>query len=674
MHLAPPPDPVAGNSTLIGTRIGTALLVAVLLACAPSVAASATSAAHRRPTAILVLIPPPQYPASRPDGLSLFDQLAARPELSLGLVNATQSSYSRTQALLDISQGTRVSRSTYAPPGDPVLTLRADARGAGFAGWADAKRRAAAAPASVHPGLLAGSVPGGAAYVSTRADDGLSAIPAADGAGRVALLTRGATATIAARARGALRTHRFVVVSMPARSQALTQLDAILNDRRGDELVLVVQAPPAARGSELLRAGMSATGTPGTLTSATTRRDGIVAAIDVLPTILRHLELAIPADVHGEPIMVQQGRSQSALEDLSKRLRLVGGRRTPTIVALLLSWLALGLALTIARGRAGAFAARRLGALTVLWIPTTVLLPAALHPSRTVELLIVVGGGFVLAAATDRLVRWPRGPLAPMLAASIAYTVDLARDSTLTVQSLLGSNPRAGSRFYGIGNELEAALSALLLLGVAAALSRRAPSRSAAAVFAIAGAAGAAISGSGRLGADVGGVITLGTGTAVATVLMLPGGVSRRALAFVLLTPAIAIASLAARDLATAGNGHFTRSVLHARSIGDLANTLGRRYELAFHVLRGGLMPLLVLICLLTVTYAVRFRERIYAPLRDVGAWRAGLLGGLSCGIAGMLFNDSGPLLLVVTVFVLASASAYLTAPPVSSNARLDSS
>ena len=114
--------------------------------------------------------------------------------------------------------------------------------------------------------------------------------------------------------------------------------------------------------------------------------------------------------------------------------------------------------------------------------------------------------------------------------------------------------------------------------------------------------------------------------------------------------------------------------MLHARSIGDLANTLGRRYELAFHVLRGGLMPLLVLVCMLAVTYAVRFRERIYAPLHDVGAWRAGLLGGLSCGVAGMLFNDSGPLLLVVTVFVLASASAYLTAPPGTSNTWLDSS
>ena len=638
-----------------------ALLVIVLLALAPSAPAFAAPL----PTAILVLIPPAQYPASQPDRPSLFDHLVARPELSLGLVSATQSSYSRTQALLDISQGTRVSRSTYAPREDPLLTLRSDAQGASFIGWAGAVRRAAAAPASVRPGLLAASVPGGAAYVSTRADDGLSAVPAADVGGHVASLSRGPTATLAARARQALANRRFVVVSMPARPQALVQLDAILSDRRPGELVVVLQAPPAARQSQLLRAGMTATGTPsGTLTSATTRRNGIVAAIDVLPTILRHLAVSIPDDVHGDPIVVRSGRSQSALEGLSKRLRMVGGRRTPTIVTLLLAWLALGLALTIAAERVGAFAARRLGALTVLWIPTTVLVPAAVHPSRTLELVLIVGGAFLLAVITDRLVPWPRGPLAPTVAAAIAYTVDLARDSTLSVQSLLGSNPRSGSRFYGIGNELEAALSVLLLLGVAAALSGRTPSRAAAAVFAIVGATGAAIMGSGRLGADVGGVITLGTGTAVAAVLMLPGGVSRRAIAFVLVTPALAVACLAALDLATGGNGHFTRSVLHARSIGDLANTLGRRYELAFHVLQGGLMPLLVLVCLLAIAYAFRFRERIYAPLRDRGAWRAGLIGGLSCGIAGMLFNDSGPLLLVVTVFALTCASAYLTAPP----------
>ena len=43
-----------------------------------------------------------------------------------------------------------------------------------------------------------------------------------------------------------------------------------------------------------------------------------------------------------------------------------------------------------------------------------------------------------------------------------AYLVDLAFGSPLIIRSLLGPNPLFGSRFYGIGNELEAALSALL--------------------------------------------------------------------------------------------------------------------------------------------------------------------------------------------------------------------
>ena len=57
---------------------------------------------------------------------------------------------------------------------------------------------------------------------------------------------------------------------------------------------------------------------------------------------------------------------------------------------------------------------------------------------------------------------------------------------------------------------------------------------------------------------------------------------------------------------------------------------------------------------MLAVAYAVRYRERIYAPLRGSPAWRAALAGGLAASVVGALFNDSGPILLVFGVFVLA--------------------
>ena len=75
----------------------------------------------------------------------------------------------------------------------------------------------------------------------------------------------------------------------------------------------------------------------------------------------------------------------------------------------------------------------------------------------------------------DRLVAWPRGPAVPALAGLAAYTLDLAFGSPLIIRSLLGPNPLFGSRFYGIGNELEGTLAALLVVALGALLFGRGP-------------------------------------------------------------------------------------------------------------------------------------------------------------------------------------------------------
>ena len=90
------------------------------------------------------------------------------------------------------------------------------------------------------------------------------------------------------------------------------------------------------------------------------------------------------------------------------------------------------------------------------------------------------------------------------------------------IRSLLAPNPRSG-RALRIGNELEATLPVLAFVGLAALLYGARLPRARVDVRLGRPALGAAI-GAGRLGADVGGVITVGAGTAVAVLLMLPGG------------------------------------------------------------------------------------------------------------------------------------------------------
>jgi hypothetical protein len=117
---------------------------------------------------------------------------------------------------------------------------------------------------------------------------------------------------------------------------------------------------------------------------------------------------------------------------------------------------------------------------------------------------------------------------------------------------------------------------------------------------------------------------------------------------------------LAALDLATAhGTGHFSGSVLHARSAGDLRDILARRYGAALGELGNGAMPEATAIALVLSAAALRWRRRLHPSLTDPG-WRAALAGGLTAGVVGALTEDSGPVLLVVAVFALGCVTAYL--------------
>jgi hypothetical protein len=348
------------------------------------------------------------------------------------------------------------------------------------------------------------------------------------------------------------------------------------------------------------------------------------------------------------------------------------------ILALLFTWAALILALGLVADRRGIRAGMRIGGLAMLWVLPVLLFTGWLAPTRLAEISIVVGGSFALAALTDRFVRWPRGPLVPAAVAIVAYGADLVFGSTLIICSLLGVNPRSGSRFYGLGNELESTLVVLVIVALGVALMRRADfestsapfgrgpgrSRRAAAIVVVAGLVAAVFVGAGQLGADVGGVMTVGGGIAVMAILMLPGTPSRRLVVLAIAAPVLAVVGLALLDLATGGNGHFTRTVLKADSMQALWDILERRYALAFNVLKTGAMPFVTALAVLSAAYAARYRERIYAPLRGSPAWRAALAGGLAAAVVGAVFNDSGPILLVLGVFVLACVTAYVRGDP----------
>jgi len=379
---------------------------------------------------------------------------------------------------------------------------------------------------------------------------------------------------------------------------------------------------------------------------------------------------AAGAGFQGDPLAVVRDAAPG------DRLWDVAGRRGPVIGITLLVWLvafAIAVAAELLSARSGAPFARlgskrrtgrvaaRLLALSLIYLPLACLIAAAIEPSVGVERLLVMLGSPALAALTLAALGGYRALACACALTATAYAVDLIAGSPLTQLSLVGPNPAGGHRFYGIGNELEATLVVLILVGTGAALSvpvrlshvrggKGAPegggaSRRGPATFLVVAAVFSFVFAYGRYGADVGAAITLPLGAAVAAAL-LAGRPRLALLAFALPIPALAI--LATADLLTGANAHLTRTVLDAGSGGDVLAVFGHRLREAGESF--GRTILLVCLPLVIASAAVAWlrRDRLALWLHGLPAMRAGMLGALAATVVGTLANDSGALLLEI--------------------------
>jgi hypothetical protein len=651
-----------------------------VLLCA-SVAAGAragdTAAAEARGGALLVFLPTSSATATAgtagvPAEAAFERELEGVKGMSVGIMSASQGRYTRSQLALDITQGARIAASAYGSPRPPVLALQPVGAGAVVRGWSAARRRAEAAPQLLRPGLLATWIGGGSAgYAGITGGDTSDGAVAADREGHVAAVSLGSPDSLLARVVALRRRLPFVVADLPSGAEGRADLHALGEARSPGELLIVVQRVADRSPGELLWTAVA--GLPGggghELTSRTTREHGLIAAIDVAPSILTWLGVQpIPGSVRGAVIEADGRLDSASLRGLMSRLRVIGGRRLKALGFLLAAWA--GLLLLCAPSRRQRALAMRAGALGVLWTPVAVLAPAAIEPGAAVEYAMITAGCLILGLLTDRLLPWPRALLAPAAVAVVALVVDALAGTQLLMRALLGPNPALGARFYGIGNELKSGLAVLVLGAVAAALYPSVRGRRAVGAMALAGTLLAVVEGSARIGAGVGGVILVAAAFAVAALFVAPlpatgAGLTRRRALIVLISPLVGLVGLALLDLATAhGTGHFTGSVLHARSPGDVRDLIVRRYTAAWEELKNRAMPVATAFALLYAGLGLRHRERLLTPVLADPAWLAALAGGLAAGVVGSLVEDSGPVLLVVAAFALGCVTTYLWGRP----------
>ncbi|HHT48399.1 MAG TPA: hypothetical protein GXZ98_03810 [Firmicutes bacterium] len=227
---------------------------------------------------------------------------------------------------------------------------------------------------------------------------------------------------------------------------------------------------------------------PGLLFSPTTRQPGLVANVDLAPTILHFFNLQTPAAVTGRLVSPLPGKDLSTLLGMEKKINTISLFRRKTLpvfvntTAFLLLGLLLGAMALKKYARTGEIPfLTQTPLLSFVFFLST--LPLALHVASLLPLFSLWGfvgavGGFALFFTFAGL-RWKKrksfGPwplILPLVLFSLLLPSDLFADAPLTKTSVLGYDPMLGARYYGIGNEL-AGLFLGSILGILLWLGRQ---------------------------------------------------------------------------------------------------------------------------------------------------------------------------------------------------------
>jgi len=204
---------------------------------------------------------------------------------------------------------------------------------------------------------------------------------------------------------------------------------------------------------------------PSLLTSGTTRRLGIVSNQDIAPTILNYLHIETPSEIVGKRIFSSDAEIMETvdrvifIENLNNRLVFISNLRPlvvrPYVIAQIIIMGAALLAVFLRKSMVEYF---KYILLFLMSIPFCMLIIGAyIDQLINMEiayffLLIALAG--LLAGFAGRVSKISLAPFVLISSATaIAIVFDLLAGSKLMQSSVLGYDPMAGARFYGIGNE-----------------------------------------------------------------------------------------------------------------------------------------------------------------------------------------------------------------------------
>lgn len=444
-----------------------------------------------------------------------------------------------------------------------------------------------------------------------------------------------------------------------ARRQALRRIgdhiEHLVTRAASHEVLVIVAGPSTSRAmdhaKDLVTPIVMASGEPaelfaeegdiGALTSATTRRAGVVSNEDIAPTILDFFRLAVGPDMRGTPIRRVERAAPFELHrrHLANRRMSVPVQAGAGVFAGLV--VLLGAILAGRPGRWPRWLRRGAAWASLSVLPLAAALLLAGHLPRLSYAVVVAF--LVVATAAGTLFAVPllrRGPLVPPAAIGaavlVAVAVEAAAGWTAALTPFLGGSELDGVRFYGLPN---AFIGLLLGAGLWAAASLPAF-----AGFALLLALGL-FAGLPWTGANLGAAVTLLAAAGLWLGLRARERFGWNEVAMAAGVVVVGVAAVLAAHALTGPPTHVTRFLEGAgRSPGSILTTFGSRFAVGLRMIARNplaLIPVIGIPALLAVV--LRPPAAIRSSLERHRVWRDTLLVILLSSIVAYVANDTGP-------------------------------
>ena len=451
------------------------------------------------------------------------------------------------------------------------------------------------------------------------------------------------------------------------REEALLAADELLGvveEALSDEDLLLAVAPTSPLADTEVHFGIAVARGPGfdagdSLTSASTRRTGIVTLPDVAPTVLEHLGLERHPAMLGRAMSSVDGGSGDLVAhaiESDREAVFIDRARAPVTTVFVVAQVVIYLLIWWLLARAGVTPKRvrkwsEIAVLAVVAFPVSTYLAgivsqhqlgpwgyAGLLVGLDVLLIAIVSGAF--RASLDRLLALTAFTCAVLI-------VDVLAGAPLQVNTAFSYSPLVAGRFAGFGNTAFSVLGAATVITGALIVHRLGGTSraivAAAALFLVV----IAVDGAPMWGSDIGGVLALVPGFGITLMLLMGRRPTAKGVVLCIVATVVIVGAFLAFDLSRPSDSrtHLARLYedVRARGGGVFLDTIGRKIETNLRVFTGTIWTYLVPPALgLIVWLLLRPKNRWGRLATEYPTLRAGLVGGLLLSVLGFAVNDSG--------------------------------